>query len=197
MLARLIAWMAAMALVAAPAAAGDKVRYEKTEVEKARGKCVGSVLGGALLGALVGRAVDRNGAAAGALIGAGAGAAACAVIMNNAKHKDRIVAAQIRSALHVDAPYVTAFPSDDPAATTTFQGLGGAAQTLDAARLRPVRYQNEDGAAIASPVLQGTQQDCRAVSSSLTTAGNTAALPTQYVCRTPEGNYEPYGLAKA
>lgn len=177
------------------AAWAQKIKYEKTEVEKARGKCVKAVLGGALLGALVGRAVSRDGALAGAGIGAAAGVGACAIIMANAKRADRIIAAQIASAQYQDADYKTSFAADDGSSMTMFEGRAGASQSIDAARLRPVRYMTLDGAQTASPVLAAGAQDCRAVSSTI--GGENAArtaLPTQYVCRTPEGDYRPYGV---
>ena len=57
---RIATALALLALAFAPCSAmakPGKVKYAKTEVEKARGKCVGSVIGGALVGALVGRVV--------------------------------------------------------------------------------------------------------------------------------------------
>jgi len=196
---RLVAGLLAMMLPSCQIGSGvawaEKIKYEKTEVEKARGKCVASVVGGALLGALVGRAVSEKGALVGAGIGAGAGAAACAVIMANAKHADRIIAAQIASAQYQAAPYTTTFVADDGTSTTRFEGKAGASESIDAARLRPVRYMTPDGGKAESPLLASGGQDCRAVSSSLGTADDArVALPTQYVCRTPEGDYRPYGV---
>lgn len=171
-----------------------KVKYEKTEVEKARGKCVAAVLGGALLGALAGRAISKKGTLAGAGLGAVAGGAACAVIMANAKKADQIIAAQIASARYQDAAYTTTFAADD-GSTTTFEGRAAASQTIDAAYLRPVKYMTLDGVNTASPELAAGGQDCREVSSSLTGAGSGRAdLPKQYVCRTPNGDYQPYGV---
>lgn len=173
----------------------ERIRYAKTEVEKARGRCVGSVVGGALLGALVGRATGRDNTATGALIGAAAGVGVCAIILANAKRADRIIAAQIASANFQGQPYTTTFAADDGASMMTFEGRAGASQTIDAARLQPVRYMTLEGGRIESPVLAAGGQDCRAISASLSDgSASKAALPTQYVCRTPEGDYKPYGL---
>lgn len=197
--------VAALLIVALPlpqvstgVAWADKIKYEKTEVEKARGKCVGAVLGGALLGAVLGRVVSRKGVALGAGIGAAAGVGACAVIMANAKRADRIIAAQIASADHQDAAYTTTFAADDGASMTTFEGRAGADEAIDAARLRPVRYMTIDGAQTQSPVLASGGQDCRAISASIAGTNDIRAnLPTQYVCRTPDGDYRPYGVTMA
>lgn len=176
----------------------EKIKYAKTEVEKARGKCVGSILGGALLGALVGRATGKGNVGAGAAVGAAAGVGICAVILANAKRADKIIAAQIASAQFQDQPYTTTFAADDGTSMTTFEGRAGAAENIDAARLQPVRYMSISGAQMESPVLAAGQQDCRAISGSLSGTNDVkATLPTQYVCRTPEGDYKPYGLQMA
>ena len=184
--------------VAIGVAHAEKIKYAKTEVEKARGKCVGSVLGGALLGALVGRATGKGNTGAGAAIGAAAGVGICAVILANAKRADKIIAAQIASAQFQDRPYTTTFAADDGTSMTTFEGRAGASENIDAARLQPVRYMSIDGAKLESPILAAGQQDCRAISGSLSGTNDVkAALPTQYVCRTPEGDYKPYGVQMA
>ncbi|WP_163959214.1 hypothetical protein [Sphingomonas insulae] len=153
--------------VVAGVAQAEKIKYAKTEVEKARGKCVGSVLGGALLGALVGRATGKSGLAAGAAIGAAAGAGVCALILANAKRADRIIAAQIASANYQNATYRTTFAADDGTSETTFEGRAGASESIDAVRLQPVRYMLLDGAKMESPVLAGAGQDCRPISGTL------------------------------
>jgi len=174
------------------------IKYAKTEVEKAKGKCVGSVLGGALLGALVGRATGKGGVAAGAALGAAAGVGVCAIILANAKRADKIIAAQIASANYQDTTYRTTFAADDGTSATTFEGRAGASESIDSVRLQPVRYMSLDGAKMESPVLAGGGQDCRPISGSLAGANDVrAALPTQYVCRTPDGDYKPYGLQMA
>lgn len=176
----------------------EKIKYEKTEVEKARGKCVKTVLGGALLGGLIGRATGKGGTLAGAGIGAAVGVGACAVIMANAKRADRIIAAQIASARYQQVAYTTTFPADDGSSMTMFEGKGGASESIDAARLRPVRYMTLDGIQAASPVLAAGRQDCRAVSSSIGGTNEArVSLPTQYFCRTPEGDYQPYDVTMA
>lgn len=175
-----------------------KVKYAKTEVEKARGKCVGSVIGGALVGALVGRVVGgKKNTAEGAVVGAVAGSIVCAILLSNAKRKDRIIAAQIASANYQQAPYRTYFANDN-GQQMTFVGRGGASEHVAAARLRPVKYTSLDGLAAASPVPLAGGQECRAINSALIdNTGNNAELPNQYVCRTAAGDWQPYGLAKA
>lgn len=171
-----------------------KVKYAKSEVDKAAGKCVGSILGGALLGALVGRVVGgKKGTGAGAAVGAAAGTAICAILMTNAKRKDRILAAQIASANHTSRPYVTQF-GDDNGQITTFAGTASASRNIDSAKLIPVRYKTEDGTEVASPVFDTGGQECRSVSSSLSSGGNIGKLPEQMICRTADGNWQPYGV---
>lgn len=191
----LSATLVVQSLALAPAnAAKDKIKYAKSEVEKSVGKCVGAIFGGILVGALAGAATSRNnkkGATTGALVGAGAGAVACAIIRKNAKRKDRIIAAQLAAASSRSSTYLTSFPSDagDP---ISFAGQAGPVQMIDAARLRPVKYESM-GQDIASPILPDGAQYCREVSSSL--GDNTGArefLPPQIVCRTSDGNWSPY-----
>ena len=97
MIKHLTGWLAALAIVAAStmpmasAAKEQKVRYGKSEVDRAIGKCVGSVLGGALLGALIGGLVGgKKGTGAGAAVGATAGAAVCAAKGPHHRRPDRI-----------------------------------------------------------------------------------------------------------
>lgn len=193
----LIAVMTALAMLAIPIA-GDaaprppKVKYAKTEVDRAVGKCFGSILGGALLGAIAGRVVDgRRGTGRGAAIGAGVGAAYCAVIMSDARKRDRIVQAQLASAAYGGRPYMTTLEADD-GQPLQFIGRAGASQTVDGSLLQPVRYKLPDGSQRASPVLDTGGRECRQVASTL----GDAALPGQLTCRTPEGNYEPYATKR-
>jgi hypothetical protein len=192
---RIIALLVAIAAAAVPAAAAPKVKYEKTEVEKARGKCVGAILLGGLAGALVGRATGKGNTAGGAALGVAAGAGACAIIMANARNKDRIIAAQLAAARAGDGRYSTTFASDD-GQTVTMNAVAGGERRLSADQLRPVKYA-VDGNAMASPMLVGDGQLCRPVGGSLQGGSGAAALPSQMVCRTPEGDYAPYAVVMA
>ena len=132
-----------------PAVAGDTMKYEKTEVEKARGKCVLSVVVGAALGGLAGGAV-------------------CAAI----------IAAQIAAASYDRGPYVTAFTNEENNSKTVFRAVRGASEQIDASRLRPVRYNNAAGDRMGSPVPVTGGRDCRPITSSPSTGpGTTADLP--------------------
>lgn len=193
--------LAIVCMAAAPSTAyakQAKIKYAKTEVEKARGKCVAAIIGGALLGGIVGRvAGGKNNTAEGAVLGAAAGSLTCAIIMSNAKRKDRIIAAQIASATYQARPFMAEF-GDDNGMPMTFQGMSGQSEHLTAQQLRPVRYAGLDGQPVASPVPEAAGHECRAVNSTLTDAsGNVGALPQQYVCRSADGNWHPYGLARA
>jgi hypothetical protein len=197
-------WLAVLAVVASsavPATYADareaKVKYAKSEVDRAVGKCVGSVIGGALLGALVGGIIGgKRGTGVGAAAGAGAGAAYCAVLISNAKRKDRIIAAQIAAGAYTNQTYTTEF-GDDNGQVMHFSGSASPSRQIDSAALLPVKYKTESGEVMASPVLDTGGQECRSVNSSLSGAGNSGALPVQIVCRTSEGNWQPYGLKLA
>ena len=198
---RIMAALALLMLTIAPwgaMAKPAKVKYAKTEVEKARGKCVGSIIGGALLGAVVGRVIGgKKNTAEGAVAGLAAGSIVCAILMSNAKRKDRIIAAQMAAATYQSTPYRTYF-ADDNGRQTTFVGRSGASEHFPASRLQPVKYEDMYGLSVASPVPLAGGQECRAVNSALEDySGNSAQLPQQYVCRTAEGNWQPYGLKKA
>lgn len=181
--------------LAGPALAAQKIKYERTEVEKARGKCVAAVLFGGIAGALIGRATGKKNVAEGAVIGLAAGAGACAMIMATAKQKDRIIAAQISAARERNGFYTTTFAADD-GQSVMMQAQAGAEQTLSATNLRPVKY-SIDGTAAASPVLEGDGQLCRPVAASLQSAAATSNLPSQMICRTPQGDYAPYAVVMA
>lgn len=192
-------WLAVFSLVVATAGAAKepKIKYAKSELDRAVGKCVGSILGGALLGALVGRVVGgKKGTGAGAVVGAGAGAAICVVLVNNAKRKDRIIAAQIEAATHTKRPYTTDFGNDN-GDMMHFVGTAGNDRTIDSAKLLPVKYKTQTGEEIASPVLDTGGQECRTVESTLSGAGSATSLPDQIVCRTPQGDWRPYGMKTA
>jgi len=197
------AWLAGWAMIVASIvpsttmAKDQKVKYAKTEVDRAVGKCVGSVLGGALLGALVGGLVGgKKGVGAGVAVGAAAGVGVCAVLINNAKRKDRIIAAQIESATHVDRTYVTEF-GDDNGQVMHFTGNAGNDRLIDSAALLPVKYKTGAGEDMASPMLDTGGQECRTVSSTLSGNGSASALPDQLVCRTSEGDWRPYARKSA
>ena len=192
----IIAGILSAALVLVPLGAGAAIakesrpKYAKTEVDKAVGKCVGTVLGGALLGGLLGGKKRR---AEGAVIGAAAGGAACAIIVRNAKRKDKIIAAQREAAMR-DEEYVTSF-EDDKGQAVTFSGRAGELQTYDGAQLIPVRYTTLDGGKAASPVIATGGAECREVDSSLSYGDSErSGLPNQIFCRTPEGDWEPYAV---
>jgi hypothetical protein len=198
---RIIAALALLCLTIAPwgaEAKPGKIKYAKTEVERARGKCVATIIGGALLGAVVGRVVGgKKNTAEGAVVGAAAGTVVCAILLSNAKRKDRIIAAQIASANYQSTPYRTYF-ADDNGQQVTFVGRGGASEIIAANRLQPVKYETFDGLSAASPVPLAAGQECRAINSAVEDFnGNRAGLPNQYVCRTADGNWQPYGLKKA
>ena len=195
MLALLIAPLPGLSAASARPA---KVKYAKTEVEKAQGKCVGLMVGGTIVGGLLGALAGKKHVGTGAGLGLTAGGVACAIVMDVAKRKDRIIAAQIAAAMYQDSQYETVLEAaNENEQPVTFRGSGGQSQTIDAQQLRPVRYASVGGGKTASPVLDTGGQECRYVNSSITNAaGQSTDLPAQLFCRS--GNdWHPYGLAKA
>jgi len=192
---RIAVTMLSATILALPQIADAKPKYAKTEVERAAGKCVGSVLGGLLLGGLIGGLVDKKkGAVTGAAIGVGVGGIVCAVLMNNARHKDEIIAAQIAAANSIKHPYQTQF-ADDNGQVVAFTGQATNATYLQNA-LVPVKYKNVAGEKIVSP-LPGAAPVCRKIDSALTySPSERATLPTQVVCRDDEESWQPYGHTK-
>lgn len=171
----------------------NQVHYGKTEVEKATSKCVASVVGGALLGAGLGALIGgRRGLAMGAIGGGAAGATVCAVLIANAKHKDQIIRAQLSAAASPDGTYRNTW-TDDHGNPVTFTARAGAVQQVDGSRLIPVRYEGANGTQVSSAIPTGGQ-DCRQVSGDFDNAKGNA--PPQVVCRTSDGNYEPYEISK-
>ena len=166
-----------------------RVHYAKTEVEKANSACVILMLVGGLGGAAIGRK-------RGALIGVGITALLCVILQANARNKDRILAAEAATVQNRRDVYQETF-QDDQGRNVTFSGRRGESQTVDATQLLPVKYKSSTGSAIASPVMASGGQECRAAAGSLTyETGQSANLPAQVFCRTPEGDWEPYAVKK-
>lgn len=194
---RLTSLLTALSVLLIPSAAlaGGAPKPAKTEVEKATGKCVGSVLAGALLGGLLGRAVGgKKGTAAGAAIGVAGGAAICGMLMASAKHKDRIIQAQMAAALQPGRPY-TATWTDDDGRPVTYVTTAGASRTIEGSSLSPVRYPTAGGDAV-SPALDTGGRECRPVSGTMMSVDASAATPDQLVCRTATGDWQPYAEAR-
>lgn len=189
-----LAALAAIALGSAPAAAKGP-KYAKTEMEKATGKCIGSLLGGALLGAVIGRAISKRGAGTGAAIGAGGGAILCGVLVANAKHRDRVIQAQM-TAMKDPRRLVSDTWIDADGKETTFTANAGTPLTIDGSRLRPVRYQTATGKA-ESPTLDTGNRECRMAGGSFASGGTVTAAPAQLYCRTDAGDWQPFAEATA
>ncbi|MEE4210483.1 MAG: hypothetical protein V2I43_14620 [Parvularcula sp.] len=191
--------VAAIGLLAGPVieteaeARTRKVKYAKSEVDKAVGKCVGTVLGGALLGALIAGKRDR---AKGALAGAAVGGGICALIVDDAKRKDRLFEAQLRAAEAESGQHSASF-TDETGANATVVASAGEAQMMPASMLVPVKYKYADSTTYLSPVLPGPEALCRTTSASLEVAGGGKAdAPEQLICRTETGDWAAYGLKK-
>lgn len=179
-----------LAMPAHGAPKDPKPRIEKSEVDKAVGKCVGAVVVGGLLGGLLGGKRNRG---AGIVAGAAAGGVVCAILMQTAKRKDRIIAAQRQAAIRgsYTANYV-----DDEGQTHVLR-----AEAVDyqpTRQLRQVRYVNEQNASIVSPSLAGPPRRCRKVPMTDTVQGNSASIPDQLFCFNEVTNtMEPYSEATA
>lgn len=189
-----------LALAASPVievaaeARAPKVKYAKSEVDKAVGKCVGTVLGGALLGALIAGKKDR---AKGALAGAAVGGGICALIVDDAKKKDRLFEAQLRAASAENSLHSSTF-TDDAGVQTTVMASAGEAQIMPASLLVPVKYTFADSTTSVSPAIVGPDALCRTTAASIQSASvATAKAPDQLVCRTEVGDWAPYSLNKS
>lgn len=169
-------------------AAKTRVKYAKTEVEKATGRCIAAVLGGALLGGIIG---GKKGVA----IGAGAGSLLCVILQVNAHNKDKIIAGQIAAAANAEDGRYTEIMEDDQKRPLAFVAQAGESQLIEGSKLAAVRYTSASAGAIASPVLDAGGQECRQVNSVMSYGDNqTTVLPAQMVCRTSEGDWQPYAL---
>lgn len=183
----------ALALFGSQIAIAEKarVRYAKTEVEKASGKCIAAVLGGALLGGLVG-------GKKGALIGAGAGSVVCVILQVNAKNKDKIIAGQIAAAANSENGYYSEVMMDDQNRPVGFVAQSGPSEMVEGSKLISVRYNDASSGSVISAPLDTGGQECRQVNSGMSYGENqTTLLPAQIVCRTSEGDWQPYALARS
>lgn len=189
-----------LALAASPliegaaAARAPKVKYAKSEVDKAVGKCVGTVLGGAFLGALIAGKKDR---ATGALAGAAVGGGICALIVDDAKKKDRVFEAQLRAASAQNGQHTSTF-TDDAGVKTTVVASAGEAQMMPASLLVPVKYTFADSTTSLSPAIAEPEALCRMSAASIQAASQEMTkAPDQLVCRTEAGDWAPYSLMKS
>lgn len=167
--------------------AASKPKYAKTEADKAIGKCVAAVIGGALLGGL---AAGKKNRGTGVLVGAAAGGAVCAVLMANAKRKDRILAAQRETAMR-NENYATSFQDDD-GNPMQYRGMVSSTAEIDGGQLVPVKYTPLGGGSAVSPQLGTGGHECRFVDSAIGSAQGAAGIPSQAFCRTDSGDWEPY-----
>ena len=102
----------------------------------------------------------KRGTAAGAVIGVGAGATICSILLANARHRDRIIAAQMAAAADPSGQH-TATWTDDNGRPVAFIPKAGEIRTIDAARLTPVRYPGPDGTKLVSPPVDTGGRECR------------------------------------
>jgi hypothetical protein len=160
-------------------------------------RCVVSVLGTSVLGGLIGGAdAGKGGAVAGAAIGAVAGGAFCAVIASlDAQDSARIRAAQLEAA-STGQPQVLSYQGDDGLAryvSVRPSDLSPVSPTRDAqpseSLSSSVPSTTETSAQIAAA---NGQRICRPVDTdvSIQSKGQ-ASLPTQLICREPNGDWEP------
>lgn len=171
-----------------------KVKYAKSEIDKAIGKCALSVLGGAVLGGLIAGKKNR---ATGALGGAAIGGIVCALIVDDAKKKDRIYQAQLAAAQSPQGRYTMTLVADD-GQKETYTARASDPLMTPVNLLVPVRIKLTDGIVRESPVLPGPDAICRNsdVSAQLGD-GNAFTAPTQVMCRSDAGDWYPYEKAKS
>lgn len=175
-------------------AKSGKIKYAKSELDKAVGKCVLTVLGGTILGGLVAGKKNR---AAGALGGAAVGGIFCALIVNDAKKKDRIYEAQLAAARSANGRFTLAAAGDDGQAET-YTAIANSPRTVMTERLMPVRVKMSDGIVHESPVLPGPDAICRDSEVSAKLAdGSSFAAPSQLMCRSEDGDWYAYQINKS
>ena len=191
---RLMLGASAAALVLTPIGSQDaysqppRVKYAKTEVEKATGKCVAAVLGGALLGGLLG-------GKKGAVIGAGAGSLMCVILQVNARNKDKIIAGQIAAAAAAENGQYSEVMQDEQNRPLVFVAQAGPSQLVDGSKLMSVQYSTPGSGSVSSPSLDTGGHECRQVNSAMSYGENqTSLLPAQIVCRTSDGDWQPYAV---
>jgi outer membrane lipoprotein SlyB len=171
-----------------------KVKYAKSEIDKAIGKCALSVLGGAVLGGLVAGKKNR---AAGALGGAAIGGVVCALIVDDAKKKDRIYQAQLAAVQSPQGRYTMTVVADD-GQRETYTAQASDPLMTPVNLLVPVRIKLTDGIVRESPVLPGPEAICRGTDVSAELGeGRAFTAPTQVLCRDEIGDWYAYEKAKS
>ncbi|MBS0469844.1 MAG: hypothetical protein JSR60_02145 [Proteobacteria bacterium] len=176
----LAAALASAMLLSSCATTGtDGSHKPRTALERSIGQCILSVGVGALVGALLGGAINRRGGAGtGAAIGAGAGAVACAVILavNNEKDRERIRQNE-QAAYTTGKPQTARYVSDDGSE----RYIKTSVQTLPTPQAGTV---GPNGETITGP--------CRRAQTTISITGKgSAALDSEVVCRTAQGDYIP------
>jgi outer membrane lipoprotein SlyB len=161
------------------------------EIDNVVSKCLVSVAGGALVGGLLGAAIGgRNSSVGtGALVGAAAGGALCAVISAlDEQDRARIRAAQLEAA-RTGKPQVMSYQGQDGLERQV------AVRVTDisaAAKPRSTASKQQPAQSEAQVAAASGQRICRTLNTSVTVQSKGQAdVPSQLVCRTPEGDYEP------
>ncbi len=195
MLKRSIGSILGVALVLGPissplvSAKEAKPRYAKTEIEKANTACAIMLLLGVGASVAGGKKTAR--------IALPLTVVACIVIQASARHKERILAAQRATLEGGNREFRETF-QDANGQNISFSARGSSEQTVDGARLQPVKYRTVDGQQMAAPVMDTGGKTCRSVGGSLSYSdGRSADLPAQVFCRTAEGDWEPYSVRTA
>jgi len=195
MLKRTMTCLLAVALALGPVnaltahAKDKKLKYAKTEIEKANTACAVMLLLG--IGASV------AGGKKAARIAIPLTVVACIVIQASARHKERILATK-RAALESGNREFRETFQDTDGQNITLRAKGGSEQIVDGARLQPVKYLGAEGQQMAAPAMDTGGKTCRSVGGTLSyDDGRSADLPPQVFCRTAEGDWEPYAIQTA
>jgi hypothetical protein len=164
-------------LALGPALTAQAATRQRTEVEKAMGKCAASVIGGALLGAVIGNNTGDGDARRGATIGAVAGVGFCAVLiaMANDRDKRQIAEAQALAA--------------EQGGTQTRQYVGNdglkRSVSIKAVDFHPTPANVSAGDRAAQP-----DRLCRRLNTTLEVEGKgTAVVPNEVVCRNDDNTW--------
>jgi surface antigen len=157
------------------------------ELDRVSQSCLGTMVMGTIAGAAVGALTNGGkGAIVGGVSGMAVGGLACSVIVAlDQEDKNRIRAAELdaaRSGRPVDLNYT---------------GADGTPRNIHVAPKPETRFAIDSTATNSIPANTGSENSrasriCRPLDSTITisTAGTTS-LPTQLVCRTPDGDWVP------
>lgn len=167
------------------------------QVDSIASRCVMSIIGGAIVGGIVGAAAGRGqtgSTGAGAAVGAAAGGVLCAVMASlDAQDRERIRAAQLDAA-RTGEPKALAYAGSDGLNRSIYVRPSEPIKALSVSSTGNAERSTgvKSGQTAAEAAAASGERICRRIETSVEVQSKgQASVPTQMICRSPTGDWEP------